>query len=275
MHFTFDRSASDIRFVKRAIALSIAASLAVASPAHAADGRLTAAPQQTLSRSLPAGKVVRVGGRARVYIPASAGPEQPKRLLVVMGGTGSDPLDTLHLLKPAADAARIVLVAPASRQPNFDAIENFFDDLESGRKSAKLLWPAPRFGEDAGAIDAALQEVFAATRIDPRHVAILGFSHGGSYALSLGTANPQLFTAVAALSPGVLIFRADQPGNQRIFLAHGRKDDVQPFQRTSQSFVNKLTELGYQVKFQPYEGGHNTPGFVTDAALRYLFAQKR
>ena len=31
-----------------------------------------------------------------------------------------------------------------------------------------------------------------------------------------------------------------------------------------------LTELGYAVTFRPYDGGHNTPGYVTDAALRHF-----
>ena len=192
-----------------------------------------------------------------------------------MGGTGTSPLDVIQMFKPVAEAAHIVLVAPTPRDDNFDAIENFFNDLEAGKKSAKALWPAPRFGEDAAAIDAALKEIFSVTRIDPRYVAILGFSHGGSYALSLGTANPQLFSSIAALSPGVLIFQADRRGSQRIFLAHGRRDEVQPFERTSRNFVNKLTELGYRVTFRPYDGGHNTPGYITDAALRELFASRQ
>jgi predicted esterase len=177
--------------------------------------------------------------------------------------------------KPLAEAAHVVLVAPKHERPNYDAIENFFDDLEGGKASAKVLWPAPRFGDDSAQLDAALRDVFAATRVDPRYVAILGFSHGGSYALSLGTANPQLFRSIAALSPGVLIFDAERRGTQRIFLAHGRKDDVQPFARTSRNFVNKLTELGYDVTFLPYDGGHDTPGAVTDAALRHIFAKTR
>lgn len=259
--------------MKWLLAPLIAVLLTAAAPP--ADGRLSAAPQTALSRSLPAGKVIAVAGRARAYLPKSARPDQPKRLLVVMGGTGSDPVEVIGIFKPVAEAAHIVLVAPVSRDENFDAIENFFDDLEGGKESAKTLWPAPRFGEDASAIDAALKEIFSATRIDPRHVAILGFSHGGSYALSLGTANPQLFSAIAALSPGVLIFQAERRGNQRIFLAHGRRDEVQPFERTSRNFVNKLTQLGYQITFQPYDGGHNTPGHVTDAALRSLFASRQ
>ena len=254
--------------------IPLAAAVLIATALPPADGRLTAAPQTALSRSLPAGKVITVAGRTRAYLPKSARAEQPKRLLVVMGGTGSNPVDVIQMFKPVAEAAHIVLVAPTPREENFDAIENFFDDLEGGKRSAKVLWPAPRFGEDAAAIDAALKEIFSATRIDPRYVAILGFSHGGSYALSLGTANPQLFSSIAALSPGVLIFQADQRGSQRVFLAHGKRDDVQPFERTSRNFVNKLTQLGYQVTFRPYDGGHNTPGYITDAALRDLFASR-
>ena len=259
--------------MKWLLAPLIAVMLTAAAPP--VDGRLRATPQTALSRSLPAGKVIAVAGRARAYLPKSARPEQPKRLLIVMGGTRSDPVDVIQMFRPVAEAAHIVLLAPKSRDENFDAIENFFDDLEGGKKPAKAHWPAPRFGADAAAIDAALKEIFSATRIDPRDVAILGFSHGGSYALSLGTANPQLFSSIAALSPGVLIFQAEKRGSQRVFLAHGRNDDVQPFERTARNFVNRLTQLGYQVTFRPYDGGHNTPGYITDAALRSLFASRQ
>ena len=259
--------------VKRFL-IPVLAALVMTAASPSSDGRLSAVPQAALSRSLPAGKVLAIAGRARAYLPRSARAEEPKRLLVVMGGTGSDPVEVINMFRPVAEAAHVVLIAPSSRRPNFDAIENFFDDLEGGKKSAKVLWPAPRFGEDAAAIDVALKEIFSVTRIDPRYVAILGFSHGGSYALSLGTANPQLFGSIAALSPGVLIFQAERRGNQRVFLAHGRSDEVQPFQRTSRNFVNKLTELGYRVKFQPYNGGHSTPGNITDAALRDLFGSR-
>ena len=256
--------------MKSAPAVLLAALLAFAPPAAASDGRLQSTPRAAPSRSLPAGKVITIAGKAKVYLPASAAPDRPKRLLVVLGGTGSEPAEVIHMFRSYAEAAKIVLVAPYHRHENYDAIENFFDDLEGGKASAKVLWPEPRFDADAAALDAALNEVFAATRIHPQHIGILGFSHGGSYALSLGTANPQLFTSIAALSPGVLIFRSEQRGSQRIFLAHGRNDIVQPFQRTSRNFVNKLTALGYDVTFRPYDGGHNTPGYVTDAALRHF-----
>jgi predicted esterase len=68
----------------------------------------------------------------------------------------------------------------------------------------------------------------------------------------------------------VLILQADRPGSQRIFVAHGRQDDVQPFRRTARNFVSKLTALGYSVTFMPYDGGHDTPGPITDAALRHF-----
>ena len=247
--------------------LALVPLMAQASPQG---GHLSAAPQTTLSTTaLPTGKVFRLDRRTSVYLPRSAAATEPKRLLVVMGGTRSNPDDVIRMFVPVAESGKTVLVAPHSRDENFDAIENFFDDLDARKASAHELWPKPRFGEDAAALDEALKRLFAATRISPRHIAILGLSHGGSYALSLGTANPQLFGAIAALSPGVLIFQADEPGRQRIFLAHGRHDNVQPFERTARNFVNKLSALGYQVTFEPYDGGHETPARVLNDALKF------
>jgi predicted esterase len=236
-----------------------------------ASGHLVAQPQdRPAAAPLPAGKPVRLAGNTLAYIPRSAPPTEPRRLLVVLGGTGADHSRLLRRFTDFAEAANVVIVAPASQRENFDAIESFFDDYEARRPNATARWPRPRFGADSAAIDAALAQVFSATLIDRRSIGILGFSHGGSYALSLGTANPQLFSTVAALSPGVLIFEAEQPGRQRIYLAHGRSDPVQPFDRTAKSFAPKLESLGYEVTFEPYDGSHTTPSSIMRSALLHF-----
>ena len=60
------------------------------------------------------------------------------------------------------------------------------------------------FGPDVQFIDAALRYTFERVAIDPGRIAIGGLSDGGSYSLSLGLVNGDLFTHLVAVAPGFL-----------------------------------------------------------------------
>ena len=90
-----------------------------------------------------------------------------------------------------ADRLGVMLVAPQSRDQTWDLVQN----MQTGRRAvARRL--------DAHRLDQSLADLFSRSAVDPARVVLLGFSDGASYALSLGLANPKLFTAVIALSPG-------------------------------------------------------------------------
>lgn len=57
------------------------------------------------------------------------------------------------------------------------------------------------YGPDVEFINRALELVFQKFQVDPAHVAVAGFSYGGSYALSLGLGNGDLFHDIIAFSP--------------------------------------------------------------------------
>ena len=250
------------------LALVLASS---AAGARNGEGRLTAAPSDagTTPATIASAKIVRVDGGGLLYVPASAGAEQLP-LLLLFPGTGGDGNAMVSALEPVAERGRFALLGFSPGQGNFKSVDNFFDDLEAGRAHAKVTWPAPRFGRDAERIDGALKRVFATVPIDRKHVGLLGFSHGASYALSLGTANPQLFSSIAALSPGIMILKGDVAGGQRVFLTHGRSDSVQPYRRTACSFVPRLTELGYEVEFHGFAGGHESPSNLVVGAIAHF-----
>jgi phospholipase/carboxylesterase len=77
-----------------------------------------------------------------------------------------------------------------------------------------------RFGPDVEYLDRALIRVFELLTLDRRPLTLSGFSDGASYALSLGLANGDLFTHLAAFSPG-FIAPAPSIGTPRIFISHG------------------------------------------------------
>ncbi len=231
-------------------------------------GRLLARPGETLTTALPVGAIARTEGGGSYYVPETAG-GGPMPLLVLLHGTGGGSEQLVEYFRPAADAWGFAILAPRSRGQNWALIDNFFDDYErSGRRGGG--YPAARFGRDVERVDAELAELFDAVAIDPERVWLFGYSHGGSYALALGSANPDLFAGVAAVAPGLMLLGEADGAGQRYFLAHGRRDRVQRFALSEDMFVPALEARGYAVRFMPFDGGHELTGDVATAALRFL-----
>lgn len=120
-----------------------------------------------------------------LYVPPVYTPERPAAMALMLHGAGGAAAQGMELLQPLADAAGLILLAPAARSSHsWDIISQ------------------ETFGQDVVFINAALSAVFSNYAIDPKRVAIGGFSDGASYALSLGLINGALFTHIIAFSPG-------------------------------------------------------------------------
>jgi phospholipase/carboxylesterase len=144
------------------------------------------------------------GPEVLVRVPAPSEDDAgPQRLVLTLHGAGGDARGGLAPLLPLADAHRLLLVAPSSRDGTWDVI------TQGG------------WGSDVRRIDDALTQVFATHPVDPTRLAISGFSDGASYALSLGLANADLFTHVIAFSPGFLV-PTPRTGTPHVYLSHGR-----------------------------------------------------
>jgi phospholipase/carboxylesterase len=128
----------------------------------------------------------------------------------------------------------------------------------------------PWRGADAHRIDQSLADLFGRAAIDPSRVALLGFSDGASYGLSLGVSNPQLFTTVIALSPGMLAPPQRIDRKQRVFIAHGRQDPVLSF-AASRDIADSLGRGGANIRFRPFEGGHQIDPEALTEALQWAF----
>jgi len=213
--------------------------------------RLAARPSPSLApgAQAPAGVhelPASTGRPSLLRIPAALDPDRPAPLAVMLHGAGSDAPAGLRLLAGHADAAGLVLLAPASRAPTWDVI-------------------AGGFGPDVEVIDAALADVFARLAVDPARIALGGFSDGASYALSLGISNGDLFTHLIAFSPGFAA-PADAVGRPRIRVTHGDEDRVLPIGRCSRRLVPDLRAAGYDVDYEEFAGGHVVaPGHVARA----------
>jgi phospholipase/carboxylesterase len=160
------------------------------------EARLWARPLR-VTGSAPVGLqplMLGAAGDSYLYVPTTYRADRPAPLVLLLHGAGGHPRQGLDLLRSLADAAGLLLLAPASRDHTWDPLVD------------------RRYGPDAAMIDRALEQTFSRYAIDPVRLAIGGFSDGASYALSLGITNGDLFTHVLAGVHG--------PGRADRFPAH-------------------------------------------------------
>lgn len=185
-----------------------------------------------------------------IYVPEAHDSTRPGPMALMLHGAGANAHDAIQPFRRHADIHGVVLVAPEARSGEWDL-------LDGG------------FGADVDFIDHALTRAFELCAIDPKRVAIEGFSDGASYALSLGLRNPDLFTHVIAFSPGFMTIPSGSPG-QKIFVAHGSADVVLPAVRCSHRIVARLKRDGYSVTYREFAGGHQVPPTVAAEAVSWL-----
>lgn len=185
-----------------------------------------------------------------VFVPEGLPADGPVPLLVALHGAGGDAQGGLSVLRAAAEALGIVILAPASRAATWDAVRG-------------------GFGPDTVVIDRALREVFSFVPVDPERIGVTGFSDGASYALGLGLANGDLFSKVAAFSPG-FVPPGPQNGRPAVFIAHGTQDAVLPIDATSRRVVPALKRRGYDVVYREFDGPHTVPPAIALEAGLWL-----
>ena len=189
---------------------------------------------------------------ALLYVPAGYRADQPAPFVLSLHGAGGNETSGLYPLRDLADEAGVILLSPASRQQTWDVIRG-------------------GYGPDVAFIDRALAATFARCAVDPKLLAVTGFSDGASYALSLGITNGDVFMHVMAFSPGFMA-PADQRGEPRIFISHGTNDQVLAIDRTSRRIAPQLARAGYDVQYYEFDGPHTVPPEIARQALDWFVA---
>ena len=186
-----------------------------------------------------------------LYVPSSYSSETPAPLLVLLHGAGRDSSDwSGFLFTKLFDDPPVIVLAPDSR----DALW----DVSMGG-----------FGQDVRFIDDALELTFGMCNIDASYIALGGFSDGASYTLSLGLTNGDLFTNLMAFSPGYMKPAAKR-GKPKIFIGHGRQDQVLPIDTTRRAIVPSLRKDGYDVDFEEFDGPHTVKLDELARAMRWF-----
>jgi len=184
-----------------------------------------------------------------LFIPVALKEGKPAPLIVALHGAGQDAREMERII-PFAEEKGIVLLIPESRGSTWDFVHD-------------------SSGADFQFIDKAMTFTFDHCLVDPKRTALSGFSDGASYALSLGLVNDRLFRHLMAFSPGFLSI-SKRLGNSRIFISHGTKDRILPFEQTSEIIISTLTKWGYEVRFRQFEGGHTMSSKVIAEAFDWF-----
>lgn len=222
-------------------------------PGEAADeGRLVARP--TPPTRTGATGIHRLGlddGRdALIYVPRGYRPESPAPLAVMLHGAGGSPEHGMDLLERFAEEKGLIVLAPQSREQTWDVIMG-------------------GYGPDIEFMDRALARTFEQYAVDPKRLAVGGFSDGASYALSVGITNGNLFSHVIAFSPGFTA-PASREGKPRLYVSHGTRDQVLPIDRCSRRIVPQLERGGYDVLYHEFDGPHTVPADIALEAVDWF-----
>ena len=220
-------------------------------PISDAQSRIPARPGRGGGNCQPGEHSLRVGAGREALMRVTPGTRSGAKALILTlhgansGGAGGG----LYAFRGAWDVPGLVLVSPASEEITWSFLRGRDKDLP--------------------VVNRALAQAFARCRVDPRLVAVGGFSDGATYALTLGLANGDLFRAVIALSPGGALAEK-RVGRPRFFVAHGTRDRVLPIAATRDVAVDAIRDLSYAVTYRRFQGQHEVRPEIARAAVRWF-----
>jgi len=190
------------------------------------------------------------GRRSILYVPPSYSASTPAPFFLMLHGASGNGDRTLTQERAAAEEHGVILLCASSRSGTWDAIRG-------------------DFAHDFDMLNGLLQQSFDRCAIDPTKLAVGGFSDGASYGISLGLINGDFFTHVIAHSPGFIIAN-NWHGKPKVFVSHGKQDEVLPFDRCGAVINARLQKEGYNPRFDVFDGGHTASPELRSAALAWL-----
>jgi predicted peptidase len=128
------------------------------------------------------------------------------------------------------------------------------------------------------AVNQLLDSVVRNNRIDKKRIYLTGLSRGGGAAWEMAVQYPEKFAAMAVvcgMTPVPYASWIDK--NMPIWVFHGEEDKSIPISE-SETMVDRLKEMGYDVKFTRYpEVGHDSwvKAYNTEALYDWFIEQER
>lgn len=203
-------------------------------------------------------------GRSRVLYPPDMKAGESYQLILLLHGNGHTPEIMLSWAR-GLKLRNVIFVCPEA--PYLKVKESFSAQREKFSAAGESLGMADSL---FGSIIDLSAEWYESVCLDARRqlpvseakAIVVGFSQGGFFANVLTTRYPDTFSALVSLSAsmyaaGKVVDRYDRLKENSIdvFLAHGTKDDVVPFQ-TVELIKASMDRAGVNVKYVPFDGGH-------------------
>ena len=186
-------------------------------------------------------------------MPSNYDPARPIPFILMLHGARGTSAGLVKFCESAAKEG-IAVAVPESRGLTWDRIKG-------------------SYGPDIAFIDRVLAATFDRLAVDPRRLAIAGFSDGASYSLGLGLTNGDLFSHVIAYSPE-FVAAPVRFGKPPIFITHGAKDPVLSINFT-ENMVRQLRAAGYSVEYKGFSGGHFMPPDLVKESFRWVASARR
>lgn len=201
------------------------------------------------------------GHRAILLTPDEIDPGRRYPLITVLHGAGRQDEQLAKAYRDEAERRQALFLIPRSLNPTWDLIAG------AGRVDVDFL-------------EYAYDLVYRRYPVDMRRQAIVGYSDGASYGLSLAISNPGVFRAVmawaagfVAVDPTLLPGPDDDVPRPELLLEYGTHDPVFPFEQIALPMRKNLERAGYSVTFRVDEGGRHWPsGDFQPEALDWFFS---
>jgi phospholipase/carboxylesterase len=215
-------------------------------------GRLATRPHKASKTITPGEHVLaeRAGRRCILFVPSTYDATKPAPFFLALHGATGSGDSMLRGSRAAAEAHGVVMLSPSSRDYTWDAIRG-------------------PYGDDFARIDRLMSDVFDQCAIDPTRVAVGGFSDGATYAVSVGLQNGDVFTHVVGHSAGFII-PGKAHGKPKVFLSHGRQDNILPIDQCGRRIAAQLKRDGYDLRYDEFDGGHTATAEMRDAAMAWF-----
>lgn len=197
--------------------------------------------------------------RALLLTPTEIDPAKRYPLITVLHGAGRQDEMLVKACRDEPERRDALFLIPRSQQQTWDLI-------------------ASPDRPDLDFLEYAYDLIYRRYPVDAGRQALLGYSDGASYALSVGLSNAHLFRAVMGWAAGFIAldptFNFDEAVKPHVLLEYGTHDEVFPFERVAVPMRENLRKAGYTVEFRVDQGGKHWPSsdFLPEA-LDWFFSE--
>jgi predicted esterase len=209
----------------------------------------------------------------RVLLPADYDPAREYPLIVGLHGYG-DNHERFTGLRQKLGGIPVIFAVPEAPYPFAEGNQVGYSWMEGGGENSDMPWPEVVKLTEKYVLD-VVHGLKAQYKVG--EVYLLGFSQGCGLAYMVGIANPQEFAGLICCG-GWLdeewlgADRLAAGKGLRMFIVHGNEDKTVEF-AAGTGARDKLKDLGYDVTFFEFQGGHRVPEEAMRAAAKWLLRE--